>query len=119
MNVSDFDFELPAALIAQHPPKERGGSRLLVLHRDDGIEHAMFADLGRYLAAGDLLVVNNTRVFPARLLGRRVPSGGVVECLLLNREPSNPESRIPSPESRVPSPEIWDALVHPGQKLKP
>src|SRR5204863_6806124 len=63
---------------------------------------------------GDLLVVNNTRVFPARLLGRRVPSGGEVECLLLNREPSSPESRVPSPDS-----EVWVALVHPGQKLKP
>ena len=112
MNVSDFDFELPDALIAQHPPKERGGSRLLVLHRSGGIEHAMFPDLGRYLAEGDLLVLNNTRVFPARLLGHRVPTGGVVECLLLSREPSNPESRIPNPET-------WNALVHPGQKLKP
>jgi S-adenosylmethionine:tRNA ribosyltransferase-isomerase len=113
MNVSDFDFELPDALIAQHPPMERGGSRLLVLHRDDGIEHAMFADLGRYLIYGDLVVLNNTRVFPARLLGHRVPSGGALECLLL--------AQIPNPESQIPNPNVteWDALVHPGQKLKP
>ena len=103
MNVSDFDFELPESLIAQHPPEKRGGSRLLVLHRDGGIEHTMFSELGRYLVPGDLLVVNNTRVFPARLLGHRVPSGGVVECLLLRHIDAND----------------WDCLVHPGQKLKP
>jgi S-adenosylmethionine:tRNA ribosyltransferase-isomerase len=113
MNVSDFDFDLPDAFIAQHPPTERGGSRLLVLHRDDGIAHAMFADLGRYLLSGDLVVLNNTRVFPARLLGNRVPSGGALECLLL--------AQIPNPKSQIPNPNIteWDALVHPGQKLKP
>ena len=113
MNVSDFDFELPESLIAQHPSHQRGGSRLLVLRRG-AIEHASFADLERYLVPGDLLVLNNTRVFPARLLGRRIPTGGVVECLLLNPEPSNPESRIPNPDSAV-----WECLVHPGQKLKP
>jgi S-adenosylmethionine:tRNA ribosyltransferase-isomerase len=78
-----------------------------VVHRDDTIEHATFADLGRHLMPGDLLVLNNTRVFPARLLGRRVPTGGVAECLLLNREPP------------VPDGEVWECLVHPGQKLKP
>jgi S-adenosylmethionine:tRNA ribosyltransferase-isomerase len=113
MNVSDFDFELPESLIAQHPSHQRGGSRLLVLRRG-AIEHASFADLERYLVPGDLLVLNNTRVFPARLLGRRIPTGGVVECLLLNPEPSNPESRIRNPDSAV-----WECLVHPGQKLKP
>jgi len=109
VDVADFDFELPDALIAQHPPTDRGGSRLLVLRRDNAVEHTMFAELGRYLAAGDLLVVNNTRVFPARLLGHRVPSGGAVECLLLNREPD------PGPHGI----QEWSALVHPGQKLKP
>ncbi len=113
MNVSDFDFDLPDTLIAQHPPTERDGSRLLVLHRDDGIEHAMFADLGRYLVSGDLVVLNNTRVFPARLLGHRIPSGGFVECLLLAEIP-NPESQIPNPKEAR-----WEALLHPGQKLKP
>jgi len=119
MNISDFDFELPESLIAQHPPLERGESRLLVLHRNGTIEHLMFADLDRYLAPGDLLILNNTRVFPARLLGRRIPSGGVVECLLLNPKPPNPEP--PNPESRIPNPdaEVWECLVHPGQKLKP
>jgi len=107
MNVSDFDFELPESLIAQHPSDQRGGSRLLVLRRDGTIEHATFGDLDRHLVPGDLLVLNNTRVFPARLLGRRVPTGGVVECLLLNPDPSDPGS------------DVWECLVHPGQKLKP
>ena len=121
MNVSDFDFELPESLIAQHPSDQRGGSRLLVLRRDGTIEHATFPDLDRYLVAGDLLVLNNTRVFPARLLGRRVPTGGVVECLLLNREHPAPGSPIPDPRSLIPDPdsEEWQCLVHPGQKLKP
>src|SRR5882762_7104927 len=97
MNVDDFAFDLPDELIAQDPPKERGGSRLLVLHRTGGIEHTAFANLAEYLVPGDLLVVNNTRVFPARLLGHRVPSGGGVECLLLNRESTDPGPRTPDP----------------------
>ncbi|MBI2188145.1 MAG: tRNA preQ1(34) S-adenosylmethionine ribosyltransferase-isomerase QueA [Acidobacteria bacterium] len=111
MDVSEFDFDLPPERIAQDPPMVRGGSRLLVLHRDSGyVEHAMFARLGDYLRAGDLLVLNNTKVFPARLLGHRVPSGGTVECLLLRERPK-PEAQSPKWE--------WEALVHPGQKLKP
>ena len=111
MNVSDFDFDLPESLIAQEAA-DRGRSRLLVLPRQTAaVEHAMFADLGRYLRAGDLLVLNDTRVFPARLIGRRDPSGGEVECLLMGR---------PRPlEDAEPRAEEWDALVHPGQKLKP
>ena len=111
MNVSDFDFDLPEPLIAQEAA-ERGRSRLLVLRRDTGaVEHAMFADLERFLRPGDLLVLNDTRVFPARLIGRRDPSGGEVECLLMGR---------PRPlDGAEPGAEEWDALVHPGQKLKP
>jgi S-adenosylmethionine:tRNA ribosyltransferase-isomerase len=112
MNVADFDFDLPESLIAQHPAYERGGSRLLVLHLDNGIEHTTFNELGRYLQRGDLLVVNNTRVFPARLLGRRQSGGGRVECLLLHQVLS--ESPIAGTHEAT-----WEALVHPGQKLKP
>jgi S-adenosylmethionine:tRNA ribosyltransferase-isomerase len=104
MRVADFDFELPAELIAQAPPPERGASRLMVVHRADSrFETSTVACLPDLLAPGDVLVVNDTKVFPARLLGHRVPSGGVVECLLLGRLDE----------------ERWDALVHPGQKLKP
>jgi S-adenosylmethionine:tRNA ribosyltransferase-isomerase len=103
MDVADFEFELPADLIAQQPPPVRGESRLLVLARAGGIQaHAAFTDLPSRLRAGDLLVVNDTRVFPARLMGHRVPSGGAVEVLLLARGADDE----------------WDALVHPGQKLK-
>ena len=105
MTVSDFDFELPEALIAQDPPEVRGGSRLLVMQRASGrTEHAAaFSQVQDYLRAGDLLVVNDTKVFPARLFGRRCPSGGVVECLLVRSLGGGK----------------WDALMHPGQKLKP
>ena len=86
VNVSDFDFELPEELIAQHPPAERGRSRLIVFDRATGqTQHTTFDQLPAHLTRGDLLVVNDTRVFPARLLGHRVPSGGAVECLLIRR----------------------------------
>jgi S-adenosylmethionine:tRNA ribosyltransferase-isomerase len=117
MDVSAFDFELPDSLIAQEAA-QRGQSRLLVLRRDVGsVEHAMFTDLERYLGPGDLLVLNDTRVFPARLLGRREPSGGEVECLLMGRP--RPVDVGDGGEVSRPAAEDWDALVHPGQKLKP
>jgi S-adenosylmethionine:tRNA ribosyltransferase-isomerase len=114
MLVSNFDFPLPAELIAQHAAA-RGESRLLVLDRTTGdMTHTTILDLPRFLRAGDLLVVNDTRVFPARLLGRRVPSGGAVECLLLSARPQ-PDAAA----SSSPAASIWSALMHPGQKLKP
>jgi S-adenosylmethionine:tRNA ribosyltransferase-isomerase len=106
--VSDFDFDLPDDLIAQDAAP-RGESRLLVLHRERGnIEHTHVADLPRFLRPGDLLVVNDTRVFAARLLGVRVPSGGAVECLLLARPVTAEDGTL-----------VAEALMHPGQKLKP
>jgi S-adenosylmethionine:tRNA ribosyltransferase-isomerase len=116
LDVSDFDFELPHELIAQEPSEVRGASRLLVLSQRTGeITHTQFERIGEFLRAGDLLVVNNTRVFPARLLGHRVPSGGAVECLLLGQPPSAVERA----SSATRDPSVWDALMHPGQKLKP
>ena len=107
MLVSEFDFELPPDLIAQEAAP-RGESRLLVLDRGTGsIEHAQVAELPRYFRSGDVLAVNNTRVFAARLLGHRVPSGGAVECLLLGR-----------PAASADGTAIAEALMHPGQKLK-
>jgi S-adenosylmethionine:tRNA ribosyltransferase-isomerase len=101
--ISDFDFDLPDALIAQEP-RPRGASRLLVVDRAAGsfVEHAL-RDLPTLVRPGDRLVANDTRVFPARLLGRRLPGGGAAECLLLERTGDDE----------------WDALVHPGQRLKP
>jgi S-adenosylmethionine:tRNA ribosyltransferase-isomerase len=109
MLVSDFDFVLPDELIAQ-TAAPRGESRLFVLDRTSGaVTHRSIADLPGLLRSGDLLVVNDTRVFAARLLGRRVPSGGSVECLLLKESVAG--------ESGGPA--VWEALMHPGQKLKP
>src|SRR4051812_24928390 len=134
MDVSDFNFELPERLIAQEAAP-RGTSRLLVLDRSTGaLQHSSIAALPSFFRPGDLLVVNNTRVFAARLLGHRVPSGGAVECFLLgptrtpgtagtsgtlNTTGTNDEPREPTPESRLPPGTLMDALMHPGQKLKP
>jgi S-adenosylmethionine:tRNA ribosyltransferase-isomerase len=103
VDVADFDFDLPEALIAQEA-RPRGQSRLMVVRREQGSweEHPIGA-LPDLLSPGDLLVVNDTRVIPARLLGRRDPSGGAAECFLIERVDD----------------EHWQALVHPGQKLKP
>jgi S-adenosylmethionine:tRNA ribosyltransferase-isomerase len=104
VNVADFDFPLPEHLIAQEPPAERGGSRLMTLDRITGrTSHHRFSELPSLLHAGDLLVVNDTRVFPARLIGTRLPGGGAAECFLVR----------PAPE-----PDTWTALVHPGQRLR-
>lgn len=110
MDLSEFAFDLPPELIAQSPPAVRGGSRLLTLDRSSGaLADRQFRDLPSLLRRGDLLVVNNTRVFAARLLGRRLPGGGVAECLLVRRlEPADDGARE----------ETWEALVHPGQRLK-
>lgn len=113
MDVRDFDFDLPSELIAQEPPAVRGGARLLHLDRANGsLAHTLVSALPDLLNEGDLIVVNDTRVFPARLLGRRHPSGGAVECLLVRQLES--ASYVSAVESA-----LWEALVHPGQKLKP
>ncbi|MCZ2144550.1 MAG: S-adenosylmethionine:tRNA ribosyltransferase-isomerase, partial [Anaerolineales bacterium] len=86
MKTDDFDYVLPPELIAQTPAEPRDHSRLLVLDRATGeICHDHFYNIGSYLKAGDLLVVNRTRVIPARLYGRKIPGGGRVEVLLLRQ----------------------------------
>ncbi len=86
MDTSDFDYYLPPEYIAQVPVEPRDASRLMVLHRDtERIEHTVFNQVGRYLDPGDLLVLNETRVIPARLYARKLPGGGWVELLLLRR----------------------------------
>jgi S-adenosylmethionine:tRNA ribosyltransferase-isomerase len=103
VDVAAFDFELPSELIAQQPSRERDEARLMRLDRVTGARtHHRVGDLPDLLVPGDLLVVNDTAVIPARLFGERVPTGGAVECLLLERLDGDE----------------WDALVHPGQKLR-
>lgn len=104
MNVSDFDFHLPEELIAQTPLEPRDSSRLLVLQRGaPALEHCRFHDLPAYLRPGDALVLNDTRVMPARLIGERMGSGGKVEVLLLRRLGKD----------------RWETLVKPGRKARP
>src|SRR5262245_19378461 len=104
MNLADFDYELPEELIAQEPLADRAASRMLVLYRqEDRWEDRTFRDFPSFLKAGDCVVLNNSRVFPARLYGRR-PEGGGTEILLLR--PISSDQRE------------WQALVRPGRKMR-
>jgi S-adenosylmethionine:tRNA ribosyltransferase-isomerase len=106
MKLSEFDYTLPPELIAQHPAVPRDSARLFVLHRGDGrYEHRFFRDLPEYLTPKDVLVLNDTRVIPARLRGRK-PTGGVAEVLLLRSIGSTGEE------------ERWEALVRPGRRVR-
>lgn len=110
MRIDQFDYDLPPELIAQTPVEPRDSSRLLVLDRSNGkIEHRHFYEIGEYLGPGDLLVANESRVLPARLLGHKIPSGGKVEVLLLRP--------IPQPEEEGGEPSTWEALVSPGRRI--
>lgn len=104
MLTDDFDYDLPTGLIAQEPAEPRDSCRLLVLERTSGqLDHRTFSDLPDYLREGDVLVVNDTRVLPARLLGLKDETGGAVEVLLLRERYEN----------------AWECLVKPGRRLKP
>ncbi|MBD5510429.1 MAG: tRNA preQ1(34) S-adenosylmethionine ribosyltransferase-isomerase QueA [Lachnospiraceae bacterium] len=104
MKKSDFFFELPEELIAQDPLADRSASRLLVLHKDSGeTEHRIFKDITQYLKPGDCLVLNNTKVIPARLIGKKEDTGAAVEVLLLKRREKD----------------VWETLVKPGKKCRP
>ena len=101
---SDFYFDLPQELIAQDPLEDRSSSRLLVLDKNTGeLSHHIFRDIIDYLHPGDCLVLNNTKVIPARLLGEREGTGGHVEVLLLKRKEAD----------------VWETLVKPGKKARP
>ena len=104
MNVKDFYYDLPQELIAQDPLKDRSASRLLVMNRESGkLEHRVFKDVVDYLRPGDCLVINDTRVIPARLFGVKADTGAKIEVLLLKRRDQN----------------IWETLVKPGRKCRP
>ncbi|MGH7482587.1 MAG: S-adenosylmethionine:tRNA ribosyltransferase-isomerase, partial [Longimicrobiales bacterium] len=112
---SAFDYELPPGRIAQRPSARRDASRLLVLARGDGrVEHRRFSDLPALIEPGDVVVLNESRVIPARLVGRR-PTGGEAEVLLVH-----PATVDGAPPAALESdPRLWLALVRPGAKLKP
>ena len=104
LKTSDFYFELPKELIAQDPISDRSASRLLLLDKETGrVSHDIFKNIGSYLKKGDCLVLNNTKVIPARLLGVKEDTGAHVEVFLLKRLKDD----------------IWEALVKPGRKLRP
>lgn len=104
MNVKDFYFDLPQELIAQDPLEDRSSSRLLVMDKQSGeIEHRVFCDITEYLKPGDCLVINNTKVIPARLFGTKEDTQAKIEVLLLKRREDD----------------IWETLVKPGKKCKP
>lgn len=104
MKTSDFGYHLPEELIAQDPLEDRASSRLLLLEKDTGRwKHQIFHDIIHYLRPGDCLVLNDTKVIPARLLGQREDTGGKVEVLLLKRQ----------------SDQVWETLVRPGKKARP
>ena len=103
LKTSDYKYELPKELIAQDPLADRSSSRLMVLDRESGrISHKIFRDIISYLNPGDCLVINDTKVIPARLIGAREGSGGKVEIFLLKRKEND----------------LWETLVRPGKKLR-
>lgn len=105
MKLSQFKFDLPINLIAQHPSKQRDESRLMVIHRDTGkIEHKVFKDVMNYFDDRDVMIVNNTKVFPARLYGRKEKTGARIEVFLL---------RELSKQNR-----LWDVIVDPARKIR-
>ena len=104
MKTSDFNFDLPQELIAQDPLEDRSSSRLMVLNKESGeITHRIFHDITEYLQPGDCLVVNDTKVIPARLIGTKEDTGAHIEILLLKRKEND----------------VWETLVKPGKKCRP
>ena len=105
MKLSNFNFDLPADLLAEYPAPNRDDARLMVLNRKEKtIEHKMFKDLIEYFNEDDVLVLNNTKVFPARLFGNKEKTGARIEVFLLRE--LNPETRL------------WDVLVDPARKIR-
>ncbi len=116
MEVKDFYYDLPEELIAQDPLEKRDNSRFMVIHRDTGeIEHRRFHDVIEYLNAGDCLVINDTKVIPARLLGEKEETGAAIEVLLLK----DASDRYQAPLNSSKNTRVWECLVTPGKKLKP
>jgi len=105
MKLSHFNYELPDELLAEYPSEERDEARLMVINRKEGtIEHRVFKDIVDYFDEGDIMVFNNTKVFPARLFGNKEKTGARIEVFLLRE--LNAESRL------------WDVLVDPARKIR-
>jgi len=105
MKLSQFNFELPSDLLAEYPSEQRDEARLMVINRkEETIEHKLFKDLIDYFDEGDVMVLNNTKVFPARLFGNKEKTGARIEVFLLRE--LNEESRL------------WDVLVDPARKIR-
>ena len=105
MKLSEFDFDLPEELVANYPSENRDESRLMVIHRETGeIEHKLFKDVIDYFSEGDVMIMNNTRVFPARMYGNKEKTGAKIEVFLLRE--LNRESLL------------WDVLVDPARKIR-
>ena len=103
MKKSDFFYDLPQELIAQHPAEPRDSSRLMVLNKKTGaVKHDIFHNIAQYIEPGDCLILNDTKVLPARLYGTRVDTGSVVEFLLLNNKGDD----------------IWEVITGPGKKAR-
>ena len=114
MKTKQFWYPLPERLIAQHPAEKRGTERMMVLHRDTGlIEHRHIADIVEYITANDLLVVNDTKVFPARLIGRWTDSDGAVEVLMVSAAPMDAELPTMATEGLV-----WNVIIGSGRKCR-
>lgn len=112
MKTEDFNYNLPEELIAQEPAAERDGCRMLVMDRETGaLEDRIFRDIEEYIQPGDLIVANETRVLPARLLGSKRGTGGAAEVFLLRE--------VAGPEPRTNQCAYWETLVRPGKRLKP
>ena len=126
MKTRQFWYPLPERLIAQHPAEKRGTEKMLVLHRDTGmIEHRHIADIVEYITANDLLVVNDTKVFPARLIGEWPDTHGAVEVLMVNAAPKDGDPNIPSmsasPSTTQPSQSLslrWNVIIGSGRKCR-
>ena len=122
MKTSDFDYDLPQELIAQEPAAVRDGCRMLVMDRESGaLEDRIFRDIEEYLNPGDLLVANETRVLPARLLGAKRNTGGQAEVFLLRQVKGDTAQAYldDSLTESVNQQAIWEVLVRPGKRLKP
>ena len=126
MKTRQFWYPLPERLIAQHPAEKRGTEKMLVLHRDTGmIEHRHIADIVEYITANDLLVVNDTKVFPARLIGEWPDTHGAVEVLMVNAAPMDGDPNIPSmsasSSTTQPSQSLnlrWNVIIGSGRKCR-